>query len=402
MLSSDQIIIKEYESTTIDINQEEKEIIEKEFKDYIDIENTIKIDRNRYLCSIKANYHVGLLKLSDLKNIIIQPKIPLANFIAMLAFINADYATLYNDLIRELKKETSFFSAFIEMFLDKVEDFSFKHFRKDYTRLSSLKKVPKGKINVYKSLMNITSVIPQFWIESFYPTVDTPNNQVIKFTLEFIRFSIPEKSITKYRRIMNLLEETKYKQWTSAEIDQLSYNRLTEPYKEIHSICKIIIEDFSVNFQTGKRNFFSFVMNAWNVYEKFLRKIIERYQTVYSVDAIRIKRISQKIDWDNRQSNKMRPDIILHSDEGIAIMIDAKYKQKFDRNDRYQIYSYMGDKNVRNGYLIYPLSDSLNEEAITSMGAFGTGQIDIKYKLIDLSRITNEKYLQTFVSDIIS
>ncbi len=231
--------------------------------------------------------------------------------------------------------------------------------------------------------------------------MDTPFNEVIKYTLEKIRPIIPRNTIKKFRTLTAFLTDVRYRAWSPVEIASFCYDRLTHHYKDIHNLCIMILQDFSISFQSGPRSFFAFTLNAWNIYEIFLRKIFE-FQSTYHISAYSIKSLTEKVDWDNEHHQKLRPDIRLYTDDNKEIIIDAKYKTKKTQHDANQLYRYMGESPVKSAlsYLIYPQSKEIPSDSVLAT-TLSDRVIEIRSVIIDLSKIRDEQYLKNFVSRII-
>jgi 5-methylcytosine-specific restriction endonuclease McrBC regulatory subunit McrC len=396
LIREDPIILTEYASESLVLNINELEIIKTNLHKYIQVKQSMKIDQDRYLCTIQAIHYVGMLKVSDSLNIVLQPKIPAVDFLQMLTYVEPRYAVIYQDIIDKLREENNFLQTFLKSFLEKTESLMLNNLRRGYSHHSRIDRIPRGKINIPKSLNIQDGVIPKFWIAEYRFNSDTIHNQVIKYTLEYIQKSIQGNLIPIYRRLLHYLEETTVRPWMPTEIEGISYNRLNYGYKEIHLLCLMILQDFTIQLEIGKKKFFSFVLNSWNVYEDFLRKIFQKFQRYYKVDAYKIPHLSQDIDWDM----KGRPDILLHSTHGGIIVIDAKYKNRPYHSDENQMYRYLGEFNTDIGYLIYPKSQNLQEDNEIPIRQRDR-EVMIHYKIIDLSKITDDEYRKEFVSRIV-
>jgi len=157
----------------------------------------------------------------------------------------------------------------------------------------------------------------------------------------------------------------------------------------------MILEDFTIKFEYGKQKFYSFILNSWNVYERFLRSIFQTFQQKFNVNFYEIPNLSYEVDWDKR----VEPDIVLWYEEDEPIIIDAKYKEEFKDEDFYQMSHYLGLSKAKNGFLIYPKSEELQTEQTIP---FHLKDIPVRIHniLIDLSKVDDREYLDEFVNNI--
>ena len=62
---------------------------------------------------------------------------------------------------------------------------------------------------------------------------------------------------------------------TSKEFSKIRYNRFNAHYQLAHSYCRMIIEQFFFSNISGDFQCFSVLLNSWDIYERFLREILD-------------------------------------------------------------------------------------------------------------------------------
>jgi len=389
------IQLEEYEEKKVIITKEEWEYLDNNSK-YYTFSYIRDISLEKLEVSIKARFFIGLIRICSTLELIIRPKIKAANFIAMLKYVDSKRIKTWNKLVESIKKERNFIDFFMELFLKEVYDLLIFERRRGYNQIIENSNHPKGKISISSTIKSRKFLSNQISCQFFQFSLNTPHNQIIKYTLNYIKKLISAENFSLYRQNLAILKNVRYLKWNTKDIENLTYNRLNYKYKTIHDFCRLILDDFSLKFEIGKEKFFAFVINSWNVYEIFLREIYKIYQTIYKVNAYKIEDLTDDIDWDNKSLVNRRPDIILFKEGKDIIYLDAKYKTQRVLKDYDQMNTYITQlKRLPYGELIYPLiNNSQNEEII------GTRE-KVKIRYIDLEQANDQNYLKDFVSKTI-
>lgn len=361
-------------------------------------------DQPEYLIEITTTYYIGLIKIDDYLRIVISPKISHANFIAMLKYIEPERVDSWKLLFEGIEKEDNFIDLFIKHFLESVSDLLESNYRKGYSLYQEDRIAPKGRINFRNSIKNLNKYPHRLNCKYFKFNLDTPHNQIIKYTLSYIKAVISPNLFKKYQNLLRKLNTVQFRKWTVFEIRNLHYSRLDVQYRPIHQMCIMILDDFSLLFSDGISCFFTFLINSWNIFERFLLKIFEMFQSEYQVDSYNLDEIAGTYDKDIYRE---RPDIILSKDNSPKIIIDAKYKFfTNNRKDKHQLNWYLGRFNLQIGFLIYPMGKkSLNRPVIFKSRPetyiqHGK-QICIFLVELDLSCVPDESKLKLFINKIL-
>ncbi len=310
----------------------------------------------------------------------------------MLQYVDEKRITTWKKFVESIEKERNFIDFFIGLFLKEVYELLTYEQKRGYNLIIENLNQPKGKILIGKTLKSRNYISKQICCQNFKFSLNAPHNQIIKYTLNYIRFLISVDNFNLYRQNVSFLKEVDLIKWNTSQIEHISYDRLTFNYKQIHDFCRLILEDFSLYFGRGDERFFAFVINSWNVYEIFLREIYKVFQKKYEVDAYQIKGLFDDIDWDNKEILNRRPDIILKEKDKAKIFIDAKYKNDFNYRDYDQMNTYITQlTRLPYGELIYPKSYDNQTDKI-----YGQHE-KVKVRFIDLSQTTDKIYLEKFV-----
>ncbi|MFW9876397.1 MAG: McrC family protein [Candidatus Thorarchaeota archaeon] len=387
------IPLEEYEEKIILVTREEWEYFDKNSKFYFcsDIRD---IPPNKKEISIQARFYIGLIRICPTIELIIKPKIKAANFIAMLEYVDKKRINTWKQFIENIEREPNFIDFFIGLFLKEVHELLSLERKRGYNLMIENRNSPKGKILMSNTFKSGGPLNNQISCQYFVLSLNTPHNQIIKYTLNYIRRLISNENFSIYRQNLAILKNVDYLKWNSTDIEHVTYNRLTYNYKPIHDFCRLILDDFSLKFEEGKEKFFAFVINSWNVYEIFLREIYKKFQSDFRVDAYKIGGLTDDTDWDEKDA---RPDIVLKKGEEDKIYIDAKYKMEKKDNDYYQMNYYLtqSPKKLPYGELIYPKNRNEQKDHIEKKSK----REKVRIRYIDLTQVNDINYLKDFISE---
>lgn len=405
---SSPIILKEYnnfpEPIYIPINK--LELFKLYYSKFLEIDEEIKSEKDLVKLKLKAKYFIGIIKLPNNKIYVILPKIENAKFFKMLECVEPLYSNIIQDLIQGILPDSNFLMKFIDKFLDLTEVLFRSFIRKNYKTIVRKTEVLRGKIILSKTLKNFNFLLGKIICEYDDFTLDIIENQVIKYALYLVRYIATDKQQNRIRQLLISIETVSLKEFISFSLQKFKYNRFNSKYKAVHTYCKMIIERFSFGFNIGDFECFSMLLNSWDIYEKFLRKIIN---DCLPYDYM-VEENSSFLSWEK---DKFIPDIIIKRDNKIVLLCDAKYKLEWTVADRNQASMYLRhikklvkieelefDINYRNLILIYPLNErtSYNFDNIEKLQDKEEGLIFAHS--IDLSRLDDEKYLGSWLSKI--
>lgn len=395
------IYLKEYnnfpEPIYIPINK--LELFKSHYSKFLEIDEEIKSKKGLVKLKLKAKYFIGIFKLPNDKIYVILPKIENAKFFKMLEYVEPLYSNIIQDLLQGILPDSNFLTKFIDKFLDLTEVLFRSYIRKNYKTIVRKTDVLKGKIFLSKTLKNPNFLHGIIICEYDDFTLDIIENQLIKYALYLVRYIANNKQQNRIRQLLISIETVSLKEFRSLNLQKFKYNRLNSKYKPVHTYCKMIIERFSFGFNIGDFECFSMLLNSWDIYEKFLRKIINNY---LPYDYM-VEKNSSFLSWDE---DKFIPDITIKRDNKIVLLCDAKYKLEWTGADRNQASMYLRhikkfvkieeiefDINHRNLILIYPLNErsSYNFKNIEKLQDKEEGLIFAHS--IDLSRLDDKKYL---------
>ena len=368
---------------------------------------------HKFRLDLKAKYYIGIIKLPNEQTVIIKPKVGRdVKFLHMFEYVDPQYAHIFHDITQCITPESNFLKILIEKFLTLVERLLRSSLMKNYQTSIILSNKLKGKLNQRETIKNIKFLKGQIVCECDDFTLNIIENQIIKLALFKVRYIATKNQQARIRQLVIEMENVSLKEFEVEEIERIKYTRFNIRYKKIHNYCKMIIGKFSFGFETGNHEWFSMLLNSWDIYERFLRKILEIYlKSSFGPDLlVEKKNIGEWNSWDDQ---KLFPDIITRKNDKILLLSDAKYKLEYSTGDRRQGREYIheflkkferGDLDFdiknRNLLLIYPSNEFNNYEFYpieqNPVPKYGC----IYAHSIDLAQIDDKSYLESWVKKI--
>jgi 5-methylcytosine-specific restriction enzyme subunit McrC len=178
------------------------------------------------------------------------------------------------------------------------------------------------------------------------------------------------------------------------DFQNIVYNRMNERYKDAHTLGKMIWQHAGISdlYKFKKSNINSFFVPMNDVFEKFLGQLFERYYPEFKVEEQKYKPAWKKQveDEDKETSQGIRTDILLRDKENDELkhIIDAKYMEKIDTKDRYEIGFYIHEYAQTEGFAILPHDKRAEYDKVLTP--------EKKKKLVDMRlrdySITSEKH----------
>jgi len=381
-------------------------ISEKQFeqlkKDFIDTKYLTLIGKSDpingiYTIFLKARYYIGILKFPNEQNFIIRPKIEDAKFLERFKWDVDPKKIKILRVIQKILKDpkSNFLEVLIDNFLISTERLISTFLRKSYKKKIEQLNVIRGKLHISETIKKLVFLNDQGICSFDEFTVNIFDNQLIKTALFKLRFmAFNKKQHNRIRKLLNRLKNVSIKNFSHLELRNINYNRFNSDYEEVHAYCIMIIENFFFSLNLGISKSFSMLLNSWDIYERFLRKIFEHHLK----DVLVQKNLTGNPSWSKK---KAIPDIVLKKGNKISLLMDAKYKLKYNSKDWHQAGNYVRLIKDCNCILLYPKYEQQNYEFEDLDMKYGVrDSVRVFAHSIDLSKIDDEIYLKTWVNQI--
>jgi len=338
------IQIKEYSQTEpIQLSLSERNIITTRCAHKLGLARPLEGDGY----SITANSYIGVYNVDRYK-VVVEPKVQVNSVFKMLCY--AYDLGIFDDTYTKYENIEDLFEYLILIFQKKVARLINDGLFANYAEQTSDLRYVKGRII-------INELITRSWrsnvINCNYDEyqADVIENQIIKYTIEkLLKLQFKESTITKSLKITErYFNHITSKPITLEDLNNIQYTVLNAHYKPIHRFCRMILELIGIHEREGIENFNAYSLDMNLLFERYIGRLLKEKLQQYNV-------ILQDSSYlDEEEEIRIRPDIVIYSDDVPLLVLDTKYKinDSSDNNDIFQLNGYMSKLDV-NGVLIYP------------------------------------------------
>ena len=292
---------------------------------------------------IRAKQYCGIISYQN-EDFYILPKIAkegehnLDIFIYMLRYVYD--IELQNEDVSSSKnhKSHNFLEVFIQLFAKKLLKEFKRGVYKEYITCKENLSVLKGKYLVDENL-KYNHTKDKIYCEFDEFSVDNKLNRFFLFALKTFLPFIRDKKLLKHCEL--ILDEVTCKKFDIKTMT-IDFQRLNFRYKESYEFALMLLQKFIPLFQNGEKSF-AFLFDMNELFEKFIGKLYEALDS--STD------LTKESNFGNL---KLKPDIYTST-----CIIDTKYKkvknkEDLKRDDKYQMFVYGTNFEIKNTMLLYP------------------------------------------------
>jgi 5-methylcytosine-specific restriction enzyme subunit McrC len=315
--------------------------IPKELNQYIENNTNIHKYFEQNFQGIKPKNYCGFLNINN-QAYFIAPKIlnddnkNLDIFIYMLIY--AYDIKLSNEDISNLSNHKhKIFKVFIRFFTDKLVSELKKGLYKKYITKNENLKVLKGKYLIEKNFSNVYHQNIYCEFDEF--SMDNELNQLFLFAIKTFKKHSNYSNLYKCEAI---LDEVEYKNIDLKKLN-IHFDRMNKRYKYSFEIAIMILNKIIPMPNSSDKNSFAFLFDMAEVFEKFIANV---YKSIDSSTQTQVQK--------NFGNLQLKPDIIFKN-----TIIDTKYKKVKNKDDlstqdKYQMFVYGTNFEMRDTMLLYP------------------------------------------------
>lgn len=339
-----------------------------------DLENIVKKNQCGFLRINNENYFIAP-KISN------NDKTNQKIFMYMLLFAY-DIKISNEDLAKFQNQEFKIFEIFIRYFTENLLEQLKKGVYKSYITNEENLKVLKGSYLIEKNFTN-------FHHQNIYCKFDefSMDNQLNRFFLYAIDIFIKHSNYENLYKCKMIFDEVEK---INVDINRLNihFDRLNQRYKKSFELAILVLKSLVSDIKDANENSFAFLFDMAEVFEKFVGNIYKKLDQ-------NVKLQSQK----NFGNLQLKPDIITPN-----LIIDTKYKMVKNKddlatNDKYQMFTYGINFNVRNTILLYPkhLFDIKEDLKL----GINENMVELKMRSLDLNFDGNyEEYVRKIMVEM--
>lgn len=302
---------------------------------------------------LSAKQYVGTIVLDDLR-IIVEPKVDMRNLFYMLTFAY-DLPNFRSELATaELGEDI--FEFVVVIFLRQVKQLIQRGIYRTYVSLDENERYLRGRLMLAEHLQQNSVRVDRFSQRRSEFTADVMENRILKYTLLLLsRIDYRDPSLRlQLRRAGAALAETQFVSIKPSDCDQIVYTRLNAAYRSPINLAKLLIQNLSVEGNSGAIPFAAYLLDMNRVFELFIARYLDQH---FAIDPVIQVDIQQDIWLDDAQKEIGKPDIVLRSQGRPFLILDTKYKSfhgQPDPADRNQMIVYCTTMALPRGILVYP------------------------------------------------
>lgn len=260
-----------------------------------------------------------------------------------------------------------FLELFIKLFAIKIIKLYSIKTNREYLTLEENTSFIKGKINFSQSIKkNIARKdLHVVHYQSF--EVDNLLNNIIKSVAIQLLLSTKNPENKKLLKLaLTYLDDASEIKLTYQTIESVKFTRLNKEFEPVYNMAKMFFKNQQPSSFEGEETIFSFLVPLNELFEEYMFKLLQTMPN-FTCKHGEMKQFAYS---DKKNHLNIKPDYVLYENSKAIFVADAKYKNPFDydgkdikvnRNDIYQIFTYMKLYGVRTGILIYPAFKNIGE-----------------------------------------
>lgn len=264
------------------------------FQLYPSVEDSdfLTVHRKKSSLVFQAGSYIGLIPLNDFVMLDVKPRVPLKNLTHIMRVAEGRpreldaFLSYYSERHEPLPSMLDFFARAL---IDRITDIALDGLHREYLRKSESTAFPRGRIHIGETMRrHTTRGIQHHVVAGWYePTVDTPPNRCLKYTLWFL--AAQYNSINKRNNDLLGRLERGYQIFSGVALDT-SLGFLTSPtvenpetmpsirayYKPALYLALLILRNRGISFtdRSGGVLMSSLLINLQTTFEKYSRNIL--------------------------------------------------------------------------------------------------------------------------------
>lgn len=359
------IPVREGTPETVELEQQDITYLQDEW------DKEVQISTRGGKLQLTVSNKAGIIGLPSKRILSISPKIE-TNLLYLLAYTDRiDEQVITNNANAGYQVGDSLIDLLGRLFLQELRRVMRRGLAQEFHETEASQRHVRGQIQLEKQFQRQGPSPLQFECRYQELTQDIALNRVVLAAIRTLVRLLPASSLrNELIRYRELFEEwVEVPQSPLRELETVSVSHLTEHYRQLILLSKVIIqEQFLRGIDKPDHPFPSLVFDMPSVFEDAVvdavRKNIDTTQ--YRVTTNDLGVLATQGDGDNESSRRLQPDFIIRrrigeapSTEPVVAVGDAKWKDSTtpSRNDLYQLATYQA-KFGTPGLIVYPATDA--------------------------------------------
>ena len=352
---------------------------------------------------ITAKNYVGIITMNDGTTIEILPKI----CSAIEDDANASRTKkLLIDMLRTLRdtpykalqttnvniEKMNIFEIFIRMFLDEVFFIVKRGLKCSYETIEENAPFFRGKMKFSQQIRHNYIHKERSYVEYDAFTVNRPENQLIKATLEYLnRHSTSSRNKNDLKTLLTAFSEVESSIDHKGDFAKYVPDRNSKDYATALLWARVFLMGKSFTSFAGSEVALALLFPMETLFESYIASLLRR-----NLDAYTFKVSAQDRTYHLFEAPtavfQMRPDIVITNTQQDNIFImDTKWKVLSDeksnlgisQGDMYQMYAYQKKYGAKNVTLLYPKTDLVQAENVEFREIYDDG-VTVRIRFVDL------------------
>lgn len=333
---------------------------------------------------LTAQNFVGVIVTDDGTTIEILPKISTEadktevrkTFLKMLRSLRQSPDNKIFDQASLSSTKMHLLEIFIDMFCREVENLIRKGLKSDYVVQNKNEFFLKGKLDLKKHLQHNFVHKERFFVAFDEYVMDTPENCLIKTTIDLLFNKTRNgKNKKRLREMKFVFDEVKQSKDIKSDFTRIKEDRTMRGYQLTLQWCRVFLAQESFTSFYGKNIAFALLFDMNKVFEDYVAHCLRQggeYENVTTQQS------GESLIEYRKPKFNLRPDLFLYPQNDVPRIIadtkwklinnDAGKKWGISQSDIYQMFAYGKKFNCKQIQLIYPKNENFEKsEAIEKM-----------------------------------
>jgi len=284
--------------------------------------------------------------------------------------------------ISRLKREKyNLYEVIVYLFAKNLMETLKRNYRREYERREERLKYVKSRILLNRQIRQPTH--EKIYCSYHELTEDNLLNRVLKYTCYLLSKRVKNhENWLLLQNILNILDGVELSAVQLSDIDRIKINRLNEDYTPFLGLCKLFLENMSLELQSSQFRTFSLVFDMNVLFEEFIGELLRRYRSEILRGNLKdcIVNLQRGDRWlmEKPKAFKLVPDIMIKKGNKVELIIDTKYKildpkKKYygiSQADIYQMFAYGKKYGCNRIVLLYPWTPELGKKGVLETYSF--------------------------------
>ncbi len=350
----------------------------------------------------RAKSHVGVISAGG-ATVQILPKIHAKEDGVGYLLALLEYTRKLKIKADEIAKLASAHGSFLEVwilhFATELNRLLRTNYKQKYIEIEERSSFLRGKLLVERDLDGSSVLSARYPCRYEIFTPDHLLNRTLKFCNSLLmRQTRSPSNRMLLRRNDALLADVDDVPVLVRDLDRIHLDRLNREYEPILELCRLLLENSSLDLRAGRITQLSLVFDMNTLFEKFVAEFLRRNKESIFIGDSPVEKVETQQKLGTLFGKfEMKVDVVLHV-AGKTYLLDTKYKVLGDEKERsglsqsdfYQMYAYAtaGERKYDGVILLYPRTERAAENHDFTNESDGT---KLYVRFVDAARIHARK-----------